>query len=168
MGTRPRVVISACLLGERVRYDGRDKGEPALARALAAGAELVPVCPEVECGLPVPRPPMRLEGDPAAPRLVVIEDRTDHTARFAAWLAPRLDELAALRPAAFVLKARSPSCGVDGTPVFDAGGEPVARDGGLFARAVRARFPDLPVVEEGALATPEAVEPLLWRLGGRS
>lgn len=164
MSQRPRVVISACLLGERVRYDGRSKVESSVVQALEGHVDLVAICPEVECGLPVPRPPMRLEGDPAAPRLVVIDDRVDHTERFRAWLAPRMEELAALDPAGFVLKARSPSCGVGSSPVFDAVGELVTRGGGLFARAVRERLPGVLIVEEGDLPDPAAMKRFLARI----
>src|SRR5438874_2346955 len=64
-----RLGISACLLGQAVRYDGGHKRDPFLAETLGRFVEWVPVCPEVELGLGVPREPIRLEGDPAAPRL---------------------------------------------------------------------------------------------------
>ena len=55
---KPRVGVSACLLGENVRYDGRHKLDPDMVDTLSQYFELVPVCPEVEMGLGVPREPM--------------------------------------------------------------------------------------------------------------
>src|SRR5256886_15629531 len=70
-----RLGISACLLGHEVRYDGGHKRDPFLAETLGRFVEWVPVCPEVELGLGVPREPIRLERDPAAPRLVAANSR---------------------------------------------------------------------------------------------
>jgi uncharacterized protein YbbK (DUF523 family) len=90
---RPRLGISACLLGEPVRYDGGSKPDRLLTGAFGPLVEWVPVCPEVECGLGVPRPAMRLVGDPKSPRLMVIRTGEDLTARMKAWAERRLDEL---------------------------------------------------------------------------
>ena len=100
-----RLGISSCLLGERVRYDGGHKHDAYLTDTLGPCVEWVPVCPEVECGLPVPREAMRLEGDPASPRLVVIRTRVDHTERMRAWAQRRVEELAAEGLSGFVFKA---------------------------------------------------------------
>src|SRR5262249_52335647 len=109
---RPRVGISACLLGEMVRWDGGHKREPTLIEAMGDAVEWVPVCPEVEAGFGVPRPPMRLEGRPDAPRMVVIDSGANKTAAMDAFSRARLDALAALGLDGYVLKARSPSCGL--------------------------------------------------------
>ena len=89
-----RLGISTCLLGERVRYDGGHKLDRFLVQTLGRYFEWVPVCPEVEMGLPVPRESMRLEGDPADPRLVASRSGTDHTEAMKAWAQCRVDELA--------------------------------------------------------------------------
>jgi uncharacterized protein YbbK (DUF523 family) len=168
--TRPRVGISSCLLGEKVRYDGGDKLEPVIPAALGPLVELVPVCPEVEAGLGVPREPVELVAGGARARVLGVESGADHTAALERATAARLRELAALGLGGYVLKSRSPSCGLD-VPVFgahgrgrrDAGGEcddpdrhAAARGPGLFAAALLRAFPDLPVIEEGALRDPEA------------
>lgn len=57
---KPRVGVSACLLGQPVRYDGQAKPHAWVRDVLARKAELVPLCPETGAGLPVPRPPVRL------------------------------------------------------------------------------------------------------------
>lgn len=86
---KPKVGISACLLGRRVRYDGRDKFDPLPAEALAGRIEWVPVCPEVESGLPVPREPIQLEGDPAAPDLRGVRSHAELTGTMCAFCERR-------------------------------------------------------------------------------
>lgn len=81
MDEKPKIGISSCLLGNKVRYDGRHKYDAWLVETLGKYVTYVPVCPEVECGLSVPRDPMRLVGEVESPRLLIIKDRTDHTPR---------------------------------------------------------------------------------------
>ena len=107
---KPKVGISACLLGRRVRYDGRDKFDPLPAEVLAGRIEWVPVCPEVESGLPVPREPIQLEGDPAAPELRGVRSHAELTGMMCAFCERRAAELDGL--SGFVFKSRSPSCGL--------------------------------------------------------
>jgi uncharacterized protein YbbK (DUF523 family) len=149
--SRPVIAVSACLLGHDVRYDGRLKACPAVTDRLAALADLVPICPETGVGMPVPREPVDLFGPPSAPRMRGVDSGTDWTERVLAWAEAELDRLAALGVAAFVLKARSPSCGV-GTAALYAhpGAEPRTSDG-LFAAAARRRFPDHPIIEDEGL-----------------
>jgi uncharacterized protein YbbK (DUF523 family) len=154
-----RIGISACLLGERVRYDGGHRRDAALVEALGAVATLVPVCPEVEIGLGTPREPIRLERRGGALRLVAPGSGADHTDAMRRYSARRLEDLAALDLSGFVLKARSPSCGLESVPVHEESGPadlPPGSGRGLFAEALLARFPDLPVEEEGRLADPDA------------
>jgi uncharacterized protein YbbK (DUF523 family) len=151
--SRPRVGISSCLLGETVRYDGGHKREAFLVEGLGRQVEWVPVCPEVEMGLGVPRPPMRLVLLGGETRLITPSTGADHTQAMHAWSAQRLDELAA-DLCGYVLKSRSPSCGLASVPLFDDRGDPAGETRGLFAAALLARFPDLPIEEETALADP--------------
>ncbi len=134
-----RVLVSSCLLGENVRYDGGNKRDAFLAEALGRFVEYEPVCPEVGCGLPVPREPMRLAGNRRAPRLVTVETGIDHTERMARFAAARLRELAGRGLCGYVCKKGSPSCGLGA---------------GLFTRAFRKRFPFVPAEEEGRLQDP--------------
>ena len=148
---RLRIAVSACLLGEPVRYDGQEKSCAAVTGGLAAVAELVPLCPEVGAGMPVPREPVDLHGDPAAPRMIGGVSGEDWTERALAWISAALDRCEALGVSGFVLKARSPSCGVGTAALYPApGGEP-ARTDGLLAAAIRRRFPHLPLVEDEGL-----------------
>jgi uncharacterized protein YbbK (DUF523 family) len=100
--------ISTCLLGERVRYDGGHKLDRFLVHTLGQYVEWVPVCPEVEMGLPIPRESMWLIGDPETPHLVTVKSGTDYTDRMIAWARERLEQLAALDLCGFVFKKDSP------------------------------------------------------------
>jgi len=148
MGDKLRLGVSACLLGQRVRYDGGHKLERFLTETLGPLVEFVPVCPEVECGLPVPREAMRLVGDPANPRLVTTQTGADHTERLLSWARQRAAELADAGLAGFILKARSPSCGIGDAEVCPAEGAPVVRADGLFTRILRQRCPLIPLWNE--------------------
>ncbi|MDD3643547.1 MAG: DUF523 and DUF1722 domain-containing protein [Candidatus Krumholzibacteria bacterium] len=146
-----RLGISTCLLGENVRYDGGHKLDRFLRDELGRYVEYVPVCPEVECGLPVPREAMRLVGDPASPRLLTQKTKIDHTDRMLTWAKRRLGELEREDLCGYVFKSRSPSSGLFGVKVYDETGTRVQKGVGLFARAFTGRFPLLPAEEEGRL-----------------
>jgi uncharacterized protein YbbK (DUF523 family) len=160
-----RVGISACLLGQPVRYDGGHTRNDTLIMSLADVVEWVPVCPEAECGLPVPREAMQLQGDPARPRLIVIETGEDQTDRLLGWAGKKLEELSGLGIRGFCFKARSPSCGVRDTKIFDDRGKVIFDRGpGLFARAFIERFPHLPVEDEGHLQDQASRERFIRRI----
>ncbi len=150
-GLRPRLGVSTCLLGENVRYDGTEKSDPLLLKAFGDDVEWAPICPEVECGMTVPRDPMHLAGDPDSPRLVATATGEDQTGRMQRWIRSRLDELAHEDLWGFVLKSNSPSCGRSAVPVLDSTGAPAGETAGLFAAAVAGRFPLLPVADERSL-----------------
>lgn len=151
-----RLAVSACLLGRPTRYDGTAKPAAHLARVFDPVVEWVRVCPEVECGMGVPREPLRLEGDAASPRMVVIRTGVDWTDRMTCWARCRAAELVAEGLWGIVLKARSPSCGLRGLSVHRKGERPHRRGVGLFARAMVERFPLVPVEEAERLAPPNA------------
>jgi len=160
-----RVGISACLLGEPVRYDGGHKRDDTLIEAFADVVEWVPVCPESECGLSIPREKMRLTGDPADPRLLVIDTGQDQTDRLLTWAGKKLQELSDLGIRGFCFKARSPSCGVRDTNIFDEAGNVIFDcSAGLFARAFINRFPLLPCEDEGRLQDPDSRKRFLRRI----
>ena len=160
----PRLGISTCLLGENVRYDGGHKHDRFLTDTFGRFVEWVPVCPEVECGLPVPRESMHLEGDPDDPRLVTSRTHIDHTDRMKKWAAMRLDELERENLIGFVFKSRSPSSGMERVKVFDDKGMPHKVGVGIFARAFMDRFPLLPVEDEGRLHDPLIRENFIERI----
>lgn len=160
---RLRVGISQCLLGDRVRYDGGHRRDALLTDVLGRSVEWVPVCPEVEAGLGVPREPMRLEGTAASPRLVAIATRTDHTEMMQRFCERRLRELEALNLSGFVLKARSPSCGIGGVPLMNPQGTESPEGIGLFAQTLISHFPQLPVEDEDRLHDPAVLQEFLNR-----
>ena len=145
-GTRPRVGISRCVLGEEVRYDGNHKYEPTVVDALSAIVEWVPVCPEVEVGMGVPREPIHLVTATDRIHLVGVESGADWTERMEAWARTRIEELRALGLSGFVLKARSPSCGLRDVPIREG-----APGRGMFADALLRAMPDLVVEDEERL-----------------
>src|SRR6476619_5529171 len=129
-----RLGISACLLGQEVRWDGGHKRDPFLTETLGRWVEWVPVCPEVELGLGVPRETIRLEETAPAPRLVAAESRRDLTADMAALARRRVAALARLDLSGYVLKKDSPSCGMERVRVHGAAGPPARMGVGAFAR----------------------------------
>ena len=152
MGELPRLGVSRCLMGDSVRYDGGHKLDRFLRDGLGKHVEYVPVCPEVECGLGIPREAMRLVGDPEAPRLLTIKTKIDLTERMRAFAAARVEALEAEGLCGFVFKSGSPSSGMERVKVYpEAGGMAQLKGVGLFAAAFMARFPLLPVEEEGRL-----------------
>jgi len=148
---RIRLGVSSCLLGNPVRYDGQHQLNRYLRDELGAVVDFVPVCPEVECGLPVPREPMRLVGDPARPRLLTIRTERDLTDEMLRYVTRRIEELAHEELDGFVFKKDSPSSGLELVKVYNAHGVPTRNGRGLFAGAFAARFPNLPVIEDGML-----------------
>jgi uncharacterized protein YbbK (DUF523 family) len=144
--------ISACLLGEKVRYDGGDRLDRSLIDSIGKHADWAPVCPETEYGLPAPREPMRLEGDPLSPCLVTISSKNDHTEGMRKWAEKKIRGMQHLDLCGFVLKSRSPSCGMRGIKVYDPSGIPISVGIGIFAAALTDLLPLLPVEDEETLA----------------
>ena len=159
-----KIGISSCLLGENVRYDGGQKLDHYLTYTLGKFVEWVPVCPEVEYGLPVPREAMRLEGDPEAPRLVTINTRKDHTEGMLRWSRSRLKELEKEGLSGFIFKSRSPSSGIRGVKVYSDKGVPSKSGAGLFGGAFLKHFPLVPAEDDGRLQDPALRENFIGRV----
>ena len=164
MGDRVRLGISTCLLGENVRFDGGHKLDRYLTQTLGAFVEYVPVCPEVECGFPIPRESLRLVGDPEAPRLVTTRTKVDHTERMLRWAEKRVVELEKEGLCGYVFKSKSPSSGMARVKLYDQNGVPSNRGVGIFARKFMEHFPHLPVEEEGRLQDPGIRENFIERV----
>jgi len=146
-----RLGVSACLLGERVRYDGGHKRAGALLRALGDSVEWIPVCPEMELGLGVPRPPIVLVGSGRTPRLIEPASGRDLTAAMRNHAAGRVRQLARLGLDGFVLKSRSPSCGLRGVTVVGRDGRARPHGRGLFAAALARSLRGIAIEEESRL-----------------
>ncbi len=156
--------ISSCLLGNKVRYDGGQQLDHYLRSTLGQFIEWVPVCPEAECGLPVPREAMDLMGGPDAPRLITRAMGVDHTCRMLQWSKKKLSALEKEGLSGFVFKARSPSCGVHDAKLYSRPGRLAGGRAGLFAELVMGRFPLMPIEDEEGLHDPGIRENFIERL----
>lgn len=143
MNNRPKLGFSACLLGHKVRYNGGHKLEPLLVETLGQYVEFVPVCPELEAGLSVPREPAHLAGPPGFTRLITHKTGKDITDQVLSGAQKRLEQLANENLCGFVFKSKSPSCDIQG---------------GIFARAFMERFPHLPIETENNLRDKAKIE----------
>ncbi len=161
---RIRLGISACLLGERVRFDGGHKRDPFLVETLGPFVEWVPVCPEVESGMAAPRESLRLVQAGREIRLITSKTAEDRTASMRSFARRRLEELADTELCGFVLKKDSPTCGLERVKVYGTAGVPLKSGRGLFADALVMRFPRLPVEEEGRLKDPRLRENFIERV----
>lgn len=153
MEDKIRLGISSCLLGNPVRFDGGHKHDRFLTDTLGEYVDYVPVCPEVECGMSIPREALRLVGDPENPRLITSRSNIDHTEQMQSWVSGRLEQLEEEELDGFIFKNRSPSSGMERVKVYPASGKGMAvkKGAGIFARAFMDHFPTLPVEEEGRL-----------------
>ncbi|HJV65869.1 MAG TPA: DUF523 and DUF1722 domain-containing protein [Geomonas sp.] len=158
-----KIGVSSCLLGENVRYDGGHKHDHYITDLLGRFFNFLPVCPEVECGMPVPREAMRLVGDPAAPRLVTTRTGIDKTEQMLSFCQAKVAQLETEDLCGFIFKKNSPSSGLFRVKVYREG-MPARSGSGLFAAAVVAHFPNLPVEEEGRLNDPELRENFIERV----
>lgn len=159
-----RIGVSLCLLGEPVRYDGQHKHDHFITDTLGQYFEYVGVCPEVECGLGVPREPVRLVGDPAKPRLISSRTGIDQTERMQNWAARRVRELEREDLCGFIFKARSPSSGMENVKVYNEKGGFSGKAPGMFAKAFMDHFPALPCEDEGRLNDPDLRENFVERV----
>ena len=159
-----RVGISSCLLGDEVRFDGGHKRDHFLTDVLAPYVEWVRVCPEVEVGMGVPRETLRLVKVNGDVRMMTTRTGVDHTDRMRSYAERRTKALAAMDLRGYVLKKDSPSCGMERVKVFSGDGVPVRAGVGTYAEVLKARFPALPIEEEGRLADPVLRENFIERL----
>ena len=164
MERKIKLGISTCLLGENVRFDGGHKLDRFLTDTLGQYVEYVPVCPEVECGLPVPRESMHLEGDLDSPRLVTSRTKQDMTEKMVNWARRRVVELEKEGLMGFIFKSDSPSSGMERVRVYNEKGMPVKKGVGMFARVFMEHFPLLPVEEEGRLHDPKLRDNFIERI----
>jgi uncharacterized protein YbgA (DUF1722 family)/uncharacterized protein YbbK (DUF523 family) len=159
-----RIGISSCLLGRQVRYDGGHKRDRFLTDVLGPYVEWVPVCPEVEMGMGIPREPIRLVRVEGQTRLLAERSGTDHTDAMRAWAHRRLRQLERLDLCGYVLTKASPSCGMERVRGYGKGEVPSHNGRGMFAEELMRRFTSLPIEEEGRLNDPGLRENFLERV----
>lgn len=151
--------ISSCLLGENVRYDGRHKLDHYLKDELGKIVDWVGVCPEVECGLGVPREAMHLIGPSGPPRLVTRDSNIDHTEKMLSWAGERLKQLEKEGLRGFIFKNNSPSCGLNSV---------LSKKGtGLFAKEFVSHFKLMPVEDDESLRDDKVKENFIERIRKR-
>ena len=156
--------ISSCLLGENVRYNGGHKLDRYLRDTLGQYVEYVPVCPEAECGLGIPREAMHLEGDPGSPRLVTSNTGRDLTERMVRYSENRVGELEKVPLCGFIFKSNSPSSGMERVKIYDHNHVPRKTGTGIFAGIFMKHFPLLPVEDDGRLHDPKIRENFITRI----
>ena len=154
---KPSVGVSQCLLGDAVRYDGRSEANVIVLEKLNNIFELIPVCPEVEAGLSIPRPPVQLTGSIKNPRLTGRDDLSLD-------ITDIMQEYCKTRPAGlnhlsgFIYKSRSPSCGLNSTPVYIDGHCVTETGRGIFAKNLCTTYPTLAVIEDTELEAKNQLE----------
>ena len=139
--------ISSCLLGKKTRYDGDHRRDDHLLKAFGRYVKWVPVCPEVECGLPIPREPMKLVGNINYPSLVTKKTKIDHTERMKKYVNRKLKALEKEDLDGFIFKSRSPSCGIRKVRVSDRSGS-YCMGRGIFTDDFVRSFQNTPVEDE--------------------
>jgi len=153
-----RLGVSSCLLGAKVRFDGGHKRDRYLTDVLGEWFDWVPVCPELDIGLGIPRPTIRLIQGQDNPRLVEPKSGEDLTDRMEGYSQTKVDELMTKDLDGYILKRASPSCGMERVKVYTEAGMPVTTGAGVFARVLMKKWPHLPVEEEGRLNDPQLRE----------
>ena len=159
-----KIGISSCLIGNLVRYDGGQKLARFLLDALGQSIDYLPVCPEAECGMGIPREAMRLEGASDAPHLITRLTREDKTDIMIRWARNRVAQLERENLCGFIFKSGSPSCGMERVKVYDDKDVPAKTGIGLFARIFMEYFPGLPVEEESRLCDAALRENFIARI----
>jgi uncharacterized protein YbbK (DUF523 family) len=159
-----RIGISACLLGEKVRYDSGHKLDLLLKDSLGKYADFVPVCPEVECGLVVPRKHMHLKGNPDSPRLIVTDTGQDLTDLLLKWAEKRVVQMRKEDIRGFIFKSNSPSCGIRKVKIFNEEHISVETGVGIFAGIFVKHFSYIPVEDEVSLHNPGLYEKFIEKI----
>lgn len=157
----PLVAVSACLLGQQVRYDGKDKYTPIIAEELNKSCRLIAVCPELEIGLGVPRKKIQLTQIDDQIRVLKIDNSDDVSELLVSFAEQFINkyDLAGL-----VLQDRSPSCGMGNTKLYSQDGKIIGMDSGLFAASIIKKFPELPVICVSQLQSKQDVLQFLGKL----
>ena len=160
-----KIGIAKCLLGENVRYNGGHKLDRYLRDVLGQFVEYIPVCPEVDCGLSIPREPVRLvDTGKGEIHLMTCNTGIDHTEQMRAWAQKCLNLLETEPLCGYIWKAGSPSSGMRDIKVYDEEGKVIGKNSGIFAGMFLKRFPLIPVEDEGRLNDERLRENFIERI----
>ncbi|NSL17199.1 DUF1722 domain-containing protein [Tatlockia micdadei] len=163
MKNRILIGVSSCLIGEKVRFDGGHKRDSYICDLLANYVDFLPICPEVAIGMGVPRPAIRLVGDPKSPRLVEVKNvERDYTLAMLEFANETMQQLTHI--SGYILKSQSPSCGLRRVKIYQGKGQAPLSGQGLYAKILKEQFPYLPIEEEGRLNDPRLRENFIERL----
>ena len=156
--------ISACLMGEKVRYDGGHKRSSFCMNTLTDYFHFTPVCPEVAIGLGIPRQPIRLVGDQTTVRVIGTDNPDlDVTEKLADYGRQKAEELSDI--CGYILMQKSPSCGMERVKVYHKNGSPLGKSApGAYAQSLMIEKPLLPIEEEGRLHDPVLKENFFTRV----
>lgn len=149
-----RIGVSSCLLGINTRYDGGNRRDAYLVRCFPEGTEFVGLCPEIEAGLNVPRAPMRLVRIGDGIRLCVVADGKDMTERMMCAIQRMIEAGLLLGLDGLVMKARSPSCGLNDAALVSPEGILLGMTSGIFIALCRRHLPQLPIISDEGLRNP--------------
>jgi len=155
MTTKVTIGISSCLLGEKVRYDGTAKRDDALVKKLHQHFALLPICPEVEIGMPVPRERLNLVTSLDDLKMVAEETGKDWTIEMAAFSTNRILQSDFQNISGLILKSRSPSCGINTVKVYEQKQHSHSNGTGIFANVVIAQIPNLPIIDETSVQSEQ-------------
>lgn len=165
MDVKPRLAVSSCLLGQKVRNNGEAAEFTEITHKWNGHFDLIGVCPEVGIGMGVPRPKTRLLNDGDSIRLVDSINGEDFTGQILEYAQVQADALVASGICGFVFKNDSPSCGLERVNVYHDGHTRVTRDGkGMFAKIFTTLYPHIPVVDEERLKDVRQAEHFLARV----
>ncbi len=160
-----KIGISSCLLGNEVRYNGNHASDPFVINTFAPYVDFIEVCPEVECGMPIPRETIDLYGEIDNPRLISNGAKIDFTMQMQKWVQKRLKELAHENLYAYIFKKNSPSCGLYDIRVYpDSEKSPLKAGVGMFSRAFLEHFPTIPAEDEERLHDPDSREHFIEKI----
>lgn len=162
MSSRPLVAVSACLLGQKVRYDGKDKYTALIAEELSKHCQLIAVCPEVEIGLAVPRLKIQLTQVKNHIRVLQKDDPSIDLTNSLADFAKQFVNQQAW--SGLVLQDKSPSCGIANTKLFSASGEQIGHSSGIFAKTVLGLLPSLVIVQASQLQSLDDITQFVKQL----
>jgi len=158
-----QIGVSQCLMGDKVRFDAGHKREAFICNTLSQFFEFIAICPEVDIGLGVPRPPIRLIGDPKIPKLVSTNDESeDYTHIMKQYSQQKVTTLKSV--SGYILKSKSPTCGLFRVKVYQDKGVPSKTSRGIYAKILAEKYPNLPIEEEGRLQDPMLRENFLERV----
>ncbi|MCG8312165.1 MAG: DUF523 domain-containing protein [Pseudomonadales bacterium] len=165
--SKPLVAISSCLMGFKVRYDGKDKFNHFIAEQIAPFVSLLPICPEAAIGLGIPRPPIQLINKGNHIHAVGRDDKSlDPTAKlnhFAATICKVHSNLCG-----YILQSRSPSCGYNTTPIYsEHQSASFAIGSGLVAAEIQRKLPQLPLINDCDLINTQDAEAFLEKVNAR-